>query len=170
MRKQNATRARYAVASGTTAVALSHVRRGCHRRLLRTLCGVFEGVEAIVVHGGGIADIAQHFCNKYEILTIKVRGHATSATAAGDFCDGFARQRDWQEHANQFAAQYVQSRHRCSLCGGINICRSLQSLRPDVSAGPWVPRPSSGWCVPLPCWNLEVLFSHDGLEFSCCRR
>nr|AET50754.1 hypothetical protein [Eimeria tenella] len=30
------------------------------------------GVEAIVVHGGGIADIAQHFCNKYEILTIKV--------------------------------------------------------------------------------------------------
>lgn len=31
------------------------------------------GVEAIVVHGGGIADVAQHFCNKYEILTIKVR-------------------------------------------------------------------------------------------------
>ncbi|CDJ29642.1 TCP-1/cpn60 family chaperonin, putative [Eimeria mitis] len=30
------------------------------------------GVEAIIVHGGGIADIAQHFCNKYEILTIKV--------------------------------------------------------------------------------------------------
>ncbi|XP_026190560.1 T-complex protein 1 subunit theta [Cyclospora cayetanensis] len=32
----------------------------------------FVGVEAIIVHGGGIADIAQHFCNKYEILTIKV--------------------------------------------------------------------------------------------------
>lgn len=30
------------------------------------------GVEAIIVHGGGIADVAQHFCNKYEILTIKV--------------------------------------------------------------------------------------------------
>ncbi|CDJ68786.1 TCP-1/cpn60 family chaperonin, putative [Eimeria necatrix] len=30
------------------------------------------GVEAIIVHGGGIADIAQHFCNKYDILTIKV--------------------------------------------------------------------------------------------------
>lgn len=33
---------------------------------------VAVGVEAIIVHGGGIADIAQHFCNKYEILTIKV--------------------------------------------------------------------------------------------------
>lgn len=39
----------------------------------RSLARLDAGVEAIIVHGGGIADVAQHFCNKYEILTIKVR-------------------------------------------------------------------------------------------------
>ncbi|OEH74469.1 TCP-1 CPN60 family protein [Cyclospora cayetanensis] len=56
-----------------TAEELKNFTKGEEAQMEEVIRGIRNvGVEAIIVHGGGIADIAQHFCNKYEILTIKV--------------------------------------------------------------------------------------------------
>ncbi|KAL8272366.1 hypothetical protein Esti_003656 [Eimeria stiedai] len=56
-----------------TAEDLKHFTKGEEAQMEEIIRGIKNaGVEAIIVHGGGIADVAQHFCNKYEILTIKV--------------------------------------------------------------------------------------------------
>ncbi|CDI77543.1 TCP-1/cpn60 family chaperonin, putative [Eimeria praecox] len=56
-----------------TAEELQNFTKGEEAQMEEIIKGIKNaGVEAIIVHGGGIADIAQHFCNKYEILTIKV--------------------------------------------------------------------------------------------------
>lgn len=56
-----------------TAEDLKNFTKGEEAQMEEIIRGIKNaGVEAIIVHGGGIADIAQHFCNKYEILTIKV--------------------------------------------------------------------------------------------------
>ncbi|KAL8445799.1 hypothetical protein Emed_005355 [Eimeria media] len=56
-----------------TAEDLKNFTKGEEAQMEEIIRGIKNaGVEAIIVHGGGIADVAQHFCNKYEILTIKV--------------------------------------------------------------------------------------------------
>ncbi|CDJ52727.1 TCP-1/cpn60 family chaperonin, putative [Eimeria brunetti] len=56
-----------------TADELKNFTKGEEAQMEEIIKGIKNaGVEAIIVHGGGIADIAQHYCNKYEILTIKV--------------------------------------------------------------------------------------------------
>ncbi|KAL8455594.1 hypothetical protein Emag_000589 [Eimeria magna] len=56
-----------------TAEDLKNFTKGEEAQMEEIVRGIKNaGVEAIIVHGGGIADVAQHFCNKYEILTIKV--------------------------------------------------------------------------------------------------
>ncbi|KAL8438983.1 hypothetical protein Efla_006928 [Eimeria flavescens] len=56
-----------------TAEDLKNFTKGEEAQMEETIRGIKNaGVEAIIVHGGGIADVAQHFCNKYEILTLKV--------------------------------------------------------------------------------------------------
>lgn len=56
-----------------TAEELKNFTKGEEAQMEDIIKGIKNaGVEAIIVHGGGIADIAQHFCNKYEILTLKV--------------------------------------------------------------------------------------------------
>ncbi|KAL8435561.1 hypothetical protein ACSSS7_002406 [Eimeria intestinalis] len=55
-----------------TAEDLKNFTKGEEAQMEEIIRGIKNaGVEAIIVHGGGIADVAQHFCNKYEILTIK---------------------------------------------------------------------------------------------------
>lgn len=55
------------------AEELKNFTKGEEKQMDDIIRGIKDaGVEAIIVHGGAISDVAQHFCNKYDILTLKV--------------------------------------------------------------------------------------------------
>ncbi|EPR59615.1 putative T complex chaperonin [Toxoplasma gondii GAB2-2007-GAL-DOM2] len=65
-------------AKGTVLVhnaeELKNFTKGEERQMEEIIKGIKDaGVEVIIVHGGAISDVAQHFCNKYDILTLKIQ-------------------------------------------------------------------------------------------------